>query len=103
MVTRNLKCPECDHKEERTALGMSEPSHVCPECDMIMDVMPAFNGGFKFSAGCHSVDYPKSNAHKIKDYGLEEHDSTNPNADYHQDGYAEEMASNVPGARKPTD
>jgi len=69
---------------------------------MEMDIVPTAPAGMVFKgAGFHKVDYPKSNEQLIKDYGLAEHDSTRPDADYHQDGYAEEMVSKVPTARKP--
>jgi len=108
MVTRNLKCPRCGCQEERTAIGMKEPDRYCNQCAdeadvaIPMKVMPNAVAGFKLRGqGFHAVDYPKSNEQKIKDYGLKEHDSTDPNSDYHQDGYAEEMVSKVPGTGKP--
>ena len=101
MVTRNLECPACGMQTERIALRLIEPDRTCTACGHVMNLMPTAPGGFKFSRGCHSVDYPKSNEQKIKDYGLAEHDSTRQDSDYHQDGYAEEMVSKVPGTGKP--
>jgi len=93
MVTRNLRCPDCGHTCERTALGMKEPSHDCEHCDAEMSVMPAFVAGVKYlGPGFHCVDYPKSAEQLKKDYGLDKHDSTNEDSDYNQPGYAEEMA-----------
>lgn len=97
MTTRSLLCPQCGHRAERTAIGLAEPPRNCEHCDAIMNVMPSFPAGLKFKGeGFHAVDYPKNAAQKIKDFGLEQHDSTNPMADYHQEGYAEEMASKAP-------
>lgn len=104
MVTRNLKCFECDLEIERTALGMREPPTDCPKCGGSMELLPTAPAGFKFrGAGFHCVDYPKSAEQLKKDYGLDKHDSTDPNSDYNQDGYAEEMVSKVPGVGKPKD
>jgi hypothetical protein len=103
MVTRNLKCVICGHEVERTALRLIEPPRECPVCVpvAIMGIMPTAPAGFRWSRGCHKVDYPKSNEQLKKDYGLVEHDSTDPDSDYHQDGYAEEMVSKVPGVGRP--
>ena len=102
MVTRNLECPVCGYITERTALRLIEPSRACEACGATMSLNPTAPAGFKFKGqGFHSVDYPKSNERKIKDFGLEEHDSTRPNSDYHQDGYAEEMVSKVPRVGRP--
>jgi hypothetical protein len=58
-----------------------------------MVVTASFPAGTHFRGpGFHCVDYPKSAAQLKKDYGLDKHDSTNEDADYHQDGYAEHMA-----------
>ena len=101
MVTRNLKCFECDYEEERTAIGMAEPSTICSHCGGSMEQMPTAPSGFKFRGpGFHCVDYPKSNEQLKKDYGLDKHDSTNPDADYHQEGYAEEMVSHAPSVNR---
>ena len=102
MVTRNLECPACGMQTERIALRLIEPDRTCTACGHVMNLMPTAPAGFQFKGqGFHKVDYPKSNEEKIKDFGLVEHDSTKPNSDYHQDGYAEEMVSKVPGTAKP--
>ena len=101
MVTRNMRC-ECGFTVERTGIGMKEPSRFCSKCGKVMNSIPTTVAGFRFrGAGFHCVDYPKSNEQLKKDYGLVEHDSTNPDSDYNQDGYAEEMVSKVPGVAKP--
>jgi len=88
MTTRLLRCPICQHRCERIAIGMAEPSKTCPFCDGTMELEPAFPAGVKFiGQGFHSVDYGKSQDQKIKDYGLERHDSTIDNSDYNQEGY----------------
>ena len=88
MVTRNLHCPVCGHRCERMALGMAEPSHDCEHCDGEMEVLPSFPAGVKFiGPGFHCIDYPKSYEEKVKEYGLERHDSTNEMSDYRQEGY----------------
>jgi hypothetical protein len=95
MVTRNLRCPECGHTCERIAIGMKEPSRNCYFCDGEMDVTPAYPSGTIFVPGCggfHVCDYPKSAAQLKKDYGLDKHDSCDPDSDYNQEGYKEEMA-----------
>ena len=93
MVTRVLYCPVCGKIGQRTALGMKEPSHKCKECEAEMTVKPSFPAGVKFvGPGFHCVDYPKSAAQLKKDYGLDKHDSTDPDSDYNQEGYKEEMA-----------
>jgi len=100
-MTRDFVCKDCDVLVTRTELGLREPDDSCPECGRQMKVKPSFPAGLKFKgSGFHSVDYPKSSEQKIKDFGLEQHDSTNPAADFHQDGYAEEMASNAPSQKK---
>jgi predicted nucleic acid-binding Zn ribbon protein len=72
---------------------MKEPPHDCEHCDAKMIVSAGFPCGTFFrGAGFHCVDYPKSAEQLKKDYGLDKHDSTNEDADYHQDGYAEHMA-----------
>jgi hypothetical protein len=88
MVTRNLMCPDCGHTCERIALGMGEPDHKC-ECGNEMDVVPSFPGTKPvfIGTGFHCNDYPPSAEQKIKDFGLERHDSTNDHADYHEEGY----------------
>ena len=104
MVTRNLKCFECDLEIERTAIGMAEPSTVCPRCKGSMERQANAVQGFKLRGpGFHSVDYPKDNATKMRDYGLESHDSTDPDSDYNQDGYADEMVSNAPSVKAAKD
>jgi predicted nucleic acid-binding Zn ribbon protein len=104
MVTRALKCPECPSQTERTTIGMGEPSRICDVCGSLMDLLPTAPAGFQFKGqGFHKVDYPKSNAQLKKDYGLDKHDSTNPMAEYHEDGYAEEMVSKVPLVAPPED
>lgn len=93
MVVRVLYCPVCEKIGERMAVGMAEPSRKCADCGGAMDVKPSFPSGVKFiGPGFHCVDYPKSAAQLKKDYGLDKHDSTDPNSDYNQDGYKEEMA-----------
>lgn len=95
MVTRNLRCPGCGHTCERIALGMAEPSHDCEHCDAEMVATAAFPSGVIFVPGVggfHCCDYPKSAAQLKKDYGLDKHDSTDPDSDYNQQGYKEEMA-----------
>lgn len=88
MVTRALRCPSCGHTCERTAIGMIEPPHDCFFCESMMQEIPAFPAGVKFiGTGFHCVDYPKSYEEKVKDYGLERHDSTNAMSDYRQEGY----------------
>lgn len=106
MTTRLLRCPRCGFTEERTAIGMKEPSTWCSECcdeaqDAVqMERLATAVAGFKLrGAGFHTVDYPKGNAEKIKDYGLEAHDSTDPDSDYNQDGYADEMVSSAPSVK----
>ena len=88
MTTRLLSCPSCQHHCERTAIGMAEPSHDCFFCEAEMKVVPSFPAGVKYiGPGFHCIDYPKSQDQKIKDYGLERHDSTIDNSDYNQEGY----------------
>lgn len=88
MVTRNLHCKNCGHRCERIAIGMGEPPRDCEHCDSEMEVVPSFPCGVNFiGEGFHCNDYPKSAEQLIKDYGLERHDSTNPKADYHEEGY----------------
>lgn len=104
MVTRAMKCPHCGYTIERTAIGMKEPATGCAMCEKEMTLLPTAPAGFQFKGqGFHRVDYPKSNEQLKKDYGLEEHDSTNPMAEYHEDGYAEEMVSKVPLVAPPED
>jgi predicted nucleic acid-binding Zn ribbon protein len=95
MVTRNLRCPECDVEEERIAIGMAEPNATCKECGNEMAVVPSFPGAKPvfIGAGFHCNDYPKSYDQLVKDYGLEKHDSTNPDSEYNRNpDYADEMA-----------
>lgn len=95
MVTRNLYCPECGAACERIAIGMAEPSKWCANCDSeTMEVKPSFPAGMKLiGEGFHCNDYPKSAEQLIKDYGLEDHDSTNPDSEYNRNpDYAAEMA-----------
>lgn len=95
MVTRNLYCPQCGFGEERTALQLKEPSRHCPNCDSpTLEAKPTFPCGTKLiGEGFHCNDYPKSAEQLIKDYGLEKHDSTNPNSDFNRNpDYAAEMA-----------
>lgn len=93
MVTRTLVCPDCGHRYERMALGMNEPTHDCPKCDGMGDVVPSFPGKPIFRGpGFHCVDYPKSAEQLKKDYGLDKHDSTNDYSAYNEDGYKEHMA-----------
>jgi predicted nucleic acid-binding Zn ribbon protein len=67
---------------------MKEPPRDCEHCDADMVVTAAFPGKPIFrGAGFHCVDYPKSAEQLKKDYGLERHDSTNENADYHEPDY----------------
>jgi predicted nucleic acid-binding Zn ribbon protein len=100
MTTRVFKCSKCAIIEERTALGLQEPGNKCEECGNEMATLPSFPAGVKFKGpGFHCVDYPKSNEQLKRDYGLDKHDSTNPMAEYHEDGYAEEMVSGVHKAR----
>jgi predicted nucleic acid-binding Zn ribbon protein len=102
MVTRNYRCPHCEKQREATALGMKEPDTPTCECGKLMLRAPNTVAGFKFRGeGFHCVDYPKSAAQLKKDYGLDKHDSTDPNSDYNQEGYAEEMVSKVPRVSKP--
>lgn len=102
MTTRLLRCPVCGCQEERTALGLKEPSYECERCGEQMDSLPTTVAGFRLRGpGFHCVDYPKSAKQLKKDYGLDKHDSTDPNSDYNQPGYDEEMVSKVPGVAKP--
>jgi hypothetical protein len=61
-----------------------------------MDVVPSFPAGVKFVPGCggfHSCDYPKGYDQLVKDYGLEEHDSTRDDSEYNRNpDYAKEMS-----------
>ena len=89
MVTRNLLCP-CSVAIERTALGMTEPSHECPECSMEMKVVPSFPAGVRYVPGVggfHCCDYPPSNEELKKQYGFDKEDSTNPDSDYSRGKY----------------
>lgn len=95
MVTRNLKCSKCQIEEERIAIGMNEPRRDCEECGNEMTVVPSFPGAKPvfFGPGFHCNDYPKDYKTLVKEYGLEKHDSTDPNSDYNRNpDYADEMA-----------
>jgi hypothetical protein len=53
-----------------------------------MERLATFPAGTKLiGAGFHKNDYPPSAEEKIKEYGLERHNSMNDNADYHEEGY----------------
>lgn len=90
MTTRDLRCPQCGHTCERTALGFSEPPLDCEFCDSEMVQVPTFPVGVKYVPGCGGFtvcDYPKSNEQLKKDYGFDKEDSTNEDSDYARGKY----------------
>ena len=87
-MTRDMLCPNCGHRVERIAIGMTEPDRTCEFCETQMNLLPTFPAGVKYiGAGFHVNEYPLSSAEKMKQYGLERHDSTRDHSDYHEDDY----------------
>ena len=87
MTTRDMTCPACGVREERTALQLNEPSTAC-SCGAEMKVHPSCQSWFKLmGAGFTRNDYPKSNEQLKKDYGFDKEDSTNPDSDYSRGKY----------------